>query len=180
MDQQASIPVTMNFTKATLAAGSTTTISTTGTTTFAIRGKFYTKTAITNGATPTTDYATGAAFLPIPIPATAPNLAAGYGSIYSVGLDSGGNIRVIQGTVVPLDASGNFINAPQFGSLGSQGSGNAASSNNDFCMIGYIVVKLGATAVATWTFGTNNLSSVTGVTYAFVDVATEPDRPQVS
>ena len=180
MDQQASIPVTMNFTKATLAAGSTTTISTTGTTTFAIRGKFYTKTAITNGATPTTDYATGAAFLPIPIPATAPNLAPGYGSIYSVGFDSGGNIRVIQGTVVPLDASGNFINAPQFGSLGSQGSGNAASTNNDFCMIGYIVVKLGATAVATWTFGTNNLSSVTGVTYAFVDVATEPDRPQVS
>ena len=180
MDVQASIPVTMNFTKATLAAGTTTTISTTGTTTYAIRGKFYQKTAITNGATPTTDYATGAAFKPIPIPNTAPNLALGYGSIYAVGFDSAGNIRVIQGTIEALDVSGNFINAPQFGALGAQGSGYAASVSNDFCMIGYIVVKLGSTAVATWTFGTNNLSSVTGVTYTFVDVATEPDRPQVA
>jgi hypothetical protein len=139
-----------------LAAGTTTTINTTGTTTYAIRGKFYTKTAITNGATPTTDYATGAAFLPIPIPATAPNLAAGYGSVYTVGFDHSGNVKVIQGTIVPSDASGNFINAPQFGGLGPQGSG---STDNDFCPIGYIVVKLGATAVATWTFGTNNLSS---------------------
>lgn len=177
MDNQQAIPVTMNFTKATLAAGTTTTISTTGTTTYAVRGKFYTKTAITNGTTPTTDWATGAAFNPIPIPATAPNLAAGYGSVYTVGLDSTGTIRVIQGTVVPLDGSGNFINAPQFGGLGPQGSG---LTDNDFCAIGYIVVKLGASAVATWTFGTNNLSSVTGVTYTFVDVATLPDRPQVA
>lgn len=180
MDALQAVPVTMCFSKATLAAGTTTTISTTGTTTYAIRGKFYTKTAISNGATPTTDYATGAAFLPIPIPATAPNLAAGYGSIYTVGLDSAGTVRVIQGTVVPLDANGAFINAPQFGGLGSTGSGSAASVNNDFCPIGYIVVKLGATAVATWTFGTNNLSSVTGVTYTFVDIATLPDRPQIS
>lgn len=177
MDQQASIPVTMNFTKAALAAGATTTINTTGTTTYAIKGKFYTKTAISGGATPVVDYATGAAFIPIPIPATAPNLAAGYGSIYAVGFDVSGNIKVIQGTVVPLDTSGNFINAPQFGGLGPQGSG---STDNDFCAIGYIVVKLGALAVATWTFGTNNLSSVTGVTYTFVDVATLPDRPQVA
>lgn len=177
MDQQASIPVTMNFTKAALAAGTTTTISTTGTTTYAIKGKFYTKTAITNGATPTVDFSTGAAFLPIPIPNTAPNLALGYGSIYAIGLDAGGTVRVIQGTVVPLDVNGAFINAPQFGGLGPQGSG---STDNDFCAIGYLVVKLGATAVATWTFGTNNNSSVTGVTYTFVDVATLPDRPQVA
>lgn len=177
MDMQQAIPATMNFTKATLAAGTTTTISTTGTTTYAIKGKFYTKTAISSGATPTTDYATGAAFLPIPIPATAPNLAAGYGSVYTVGLDSNGAIKVIQGTIQALDASGNFINAPQFGGLGPQGSG---SNDNDFCPIGYIVVKLGATAVATWTFGTNNLSGVTGVTYTFVDIATLPDRPQIA
>ena len=35
-------------------------------------------------------------------------------------------------------------------------------------------------AVATWTFGTNNQSSVTGVTYARQDVFTLPDRPQAS
>lgn len=177
MDLQQFIPVTMNFTKASLAAGTTTTISTTGTTTFAIKGKFYTKTAITNGATPTTDWATGNAFLPIPIPNTAPNLALGYGSVYAVGFDHGGNIRVIQGTIVPLDINGNFINAPQFGAFGPLGSG---STDNDFCPIGYILVQLGSTAVATWTFGSSNLSSVTGVTYTFVDVCTLPDRPQTS
>lgn len=177
MDIQQAIPVTMNFTKAALAAGTTTTISTTGTTTFAIKGKFYTKTAITNGATPTTDYATGAAFLPIPIPATAPNLAAGYGSVYTIGFDHSGNVKAIQGTIVPLDASGNFINAPQFGGFGPAGSG---TTGNDFCPIGYMLVQLGATAVATWTFGTNNNSSVTGVTYTMVDCATLPDRPQIS
>lgn len=177
MEQQASIPVTMNFTKGALAAGTTTTISTTGTITYAIKGKLFTKTAITNGATPTVDFSTGAAFVPIPIPNTAPNLAAGYGSVYTVGLDKAGTVRVIQGTVVPLDGNGNFINAPQFGGLGPQGSG---STDNDFCAIGYILVQLGATAVATWTFGTSNLSGVTGVVYTFVDIATLPDRPQVS
>lgn len=180
MDQQASIPVTMCMSKVTLAAGTTTTISTTGTTTYAIRGKAYTKAAISNGATPTTDFATGAAFLPIPIPATAPNLAVGYGCVFTVGLNAAGDIKVIQGTIVPMDLTPAFIVAPQFGGLGGQGSGSAAGVNNDFCAIGYIIVKLGSTAVATWTFGTNNLSSVTGVTYTFVDVCTLPDRPQVA
>ena len=79
-----------------------------------------------------------------------------------------------------MDITPKFINAPQFGALGAKGSGFAASENNDFCPIGYIIVKLGPDAVATWTFGTNNLSSVTGVTYTFVDIATLPDRPQVA
>lgn len=183
MDMQAQIPITMCLSKVTLAAGTTTTISTTGTTTYAIRGKAYTKAAITNGATPTTDWATGNAFIPIPIPLSNPNLpgvpngAAGYGSIFMVGLDSTGAVRVIQGQIQPLDGSGNFLYAPQFGALGPSGSG---ATDNDFCPIGYIIVKLGSTAVATWTFGTNNLSSVTGATYTFTDVVGEPDRPQIS
>lgn len=183
MDDQSSIPVTMCLSKATLAAGTTTTLSTTGTTTYAIRGKAYSKTAITNGATPTTDYATGLPFVPIPVPLTSPNLpgvpnnAPGYGCVYTVGFDHSGNIKVIQGQIQALDSSGAFVVAPQFGGLGPQGSG---SNDNDFCPIGYMVVKLGATAVATWTFGTNNNSSVTGVTYAFQDVITLPDRPQIS
>lgn len=183
MDVQSFIPTTMCLSKVTLAAGTTTTISTTGTTTYCIKGKAYTKAAITNGATPTTDWATGNAFIPIPIPLSSPNLpgvpngAAGYASVYTVGLDSGGNIRVIQGSIVPLDASGGFLTAPQFGGFGPVGS---SSTSGDFCAIGYIIVKLGATAVATWTFGTNNLSGVTGVTYTFVDVITLPDRPQTS
>lgn len=183
MDYQAAVPVTMCLSKVTLAAGTTTTISTTGTTIFAILGKAYSKAAITNGATPTTDWATGIAFVPIPIPLSSPNLpsvpngAAGYGCVYTVGLDSGGTVRVIQGQIAALDSGGSFITAPQFGGVGPQGSG---ATDNDFCPIGYIVVKLGSTAVATWTFGTNNLSSVTGVTYAFQDVVTLPPRPQVA
>lgn len=177
MDLQSLIPLTLCLGKVTLAAGTTTTLSNTGTTIFAIRGKAYSKAAMTNAATPVTDYATNAAFIPIPIPNTAPNLAAGYGSVFTVGFDATGTLRVIQGTVVPLDASGNFINAPQFGALGPEGSG---STDNSFCPIGYILVQLGATAVATWTFGVNNLSSVTGVTFTFVDLVSLPDRPQTS
>lgn len=183
MDLQASIPVTMCLSKVTLAAGTTTTLSNTGTTTYAIKGKAYTKAAMSNAATPITDWATGNAFIPIPIPLSSPNLpgvpngAAGYASVYTVGFDSGGSLRVIQGSIVPLDASGGYLTAPQFGGLGPAGSG---STDNDFCPIGYILVKLGSTAVATWTFGTNNLSSVTGVTYTFVDLIGMPDRPQTS
>lgn len=176
MDQQALAPVTMCVSKVALAAGTTTTISNTGTILFAIRGKAYSKGAMTNAAVPIVDFATGVAFLPIPIPNTAPNLALGYGSVFVVGLDRTGAVRVVQGTITPLDVNGNFITAPQFGGLGPIGSG---TTDNDFCAIGYIIVQLGATAVATWTFGTNNLSSVTGVTYIFVDLMTLPDRPQV-
>lgn len=183
MDDQSQIPVTMALQKAGLAAGTTTTLSTTATVPYAIRGKAYSKTAITNGASPTTDYATNLAFVPIPVPLSSPNLpgvpnsAPGYGSVYTVGFDHSGNLQVIQGQIAALDVNGNFVTAPQFGGLGPQGSG---STDNDFCPIGYMVVKLGSTAVATWTFGTNNNSGVTGVTYAFQDVITLPDRPQIS
>ncbi len=177
MDAQQFAPVTMCLGKVTLAAGTTTTLSNTGTIVYAIRGKALSASALSNTATPTTDFATGVAFKAIPIPNTSPNLGLGYGSVYMVGLDKAGTLRVIQGTIEALDVSGNFINAPQFGALGPSGSG---STDNDFCPIGYIVVKLGSTAVATWTFGTNNLSSITGVTFTFVDVITEPDRPQVA
>jgi hypothetical protein len=170
MDIQAAVPITMCLSKVALAAGTTTTLSTTGTTTYAIRGKAYTKTAITNGATPTSDYATGNAFLPV---------LANKGSIYMIGLDASGSIKVIQGTITDLDVSGNFIRAPQFGGTAPAGSG---STNNNFCPIGYLVIKAGSTADNTtgWIFGTSNNSSVTGITYTFQDTVGWPDRPQIS
>lgn len=173
MDMQAQIPLTLCLGKVTLAAGTTTTLSNTGTTVYAIEGKAYSKAAMANAATPTTDWATGAAFLPI---------AANYGSIFLVGFDSGGNLRVIQGQVTPLDgavvASANFMRAPQFGALGPAGSG---STNSDFCPIGYIVVKAGSNYAGTgWIFGTSNNSGITGIALTFVDVIGLPDRPQVS
>lgn len=183
MDYQSAQPVTMNYTKNALQAGTTTTLTTvpvgaTGQlTVYAIKGKIYNKAALTNVATPTTDFATGTAFRAIPIPNTAPNLGLGYGCVFTIGLNAAGALKVVQGTTEALDVSGNFINAPQFGGVGPAGPN---SGDNDFCPLGYLIVQLGATAVATWTFGTNNLSGVTGVTYTFVDCATLPDRPQVS
>lgn len=170
MDNQAFAPVTMCLSKVTLAAGTTTTLSNTGTTIYAIKGKAYSKSAMSNAATPTTDWATGNAFLPVP---------ANYGSVYMIGFDSGGNLRAIQGTVTPLDSAGNFRQAPQFGGFGPAGSG---STDNDFCPIGYLVIKAGSTASSSpgWLFGSSNMSSVTGITYTFVDVIGWPDRPRIS
>ena len=191
MDIAAKAPVTMCLSKATLAAGTTTTISTTGTTTYLIESLFYSKTAITNGATPTTDWVTGNAFIPIPIPLTStglpgsiPAACAGYACAYAVGFDHSGNIKVTQGPIVGLDANGSFISAApslsaSFGPAGPNPGTIAGGvpADNDFCPIGFIAVKLGSSAVATWTFGTNNLSSVTGVTYSFNDCASLTSRP---
>lgn len=189
MDIAAKAPITMCLSKASLAAGTTTTISTTGTTTYLIESYFYTKTAITNGATPITDWVTGNAFVPIPIPLTStglppgvPGACAGYACAYAIGFDHSGNIKAIQGPIVGLDANGSFISAapslnPAMGPAGPNPGtiAGGVSANNDFCPIGFVAVKLGSAAVATWTFGTNNLSSVTGVTYSFNDISTLPD-----
>jgi hypothetical protein len=162
MDFLAAQPLTGCLSKCTLAAGTTTTISTTGTTAFAIGGSAYSKGAITNGATPTTDITTGAAFVA---------LSANQGTVVVVMLDTSGNVKAAQGSVQALDVSGAFISAPQFPSIDA----------SLYCPIGYIVLKAGSTLSGTWTFGTNNLSSVTGMTYSFHDVALGlPARPQVA
>jgi hypothetical protein len=160
MDLQQLSPLTLALGKAALAAGTTTTISTTGTLAYAIGGIGYSKSAITNGATPTTDFATGAAFT---------GITANQGTVVLIGLDASGNVKACQGAVQALDVSGNFILAPQF-----------PSPVDGFCPIGYIVLKGGSTLVGSWTFGTNNLSSVTGMTYTFVDCIGWPSRPRVS
>jgi hypothetical protein len=160
MDALQQVPLTFCLSKVALAAGTTTTISTTGTTTYSVRGKAATKAAITNGATPVLDAATGLAFPPI---------VANQGTVVVIGLDASGAIKASQGSIQALDVSGNFIIAPQLPTV-----------PDTMCPIGYIVLKGGSTLVSTWTFGTNNLSAVTGMTYTFVDLITLPDRPQVA
>lgn len=176
MDIQSAAPVTLCMSKVTLAAGTTTTLSNTGTTTYAIQGKPYTKAAMTNAATPTVDAATGLPFVPIPIPGTTQGLpggipagAAGYGCIYIIGFNAAGALKAVQGDIAALDAAGTFLQAPGIPGL-----------PNDFCPVGYEIVKLGPTAVATWTFGTNNNSGVTGATYIFGDLISLPGRPLTS
>jgi len=146
--------------KAVAAAGTTTTYSTTGVTQYSIDGKAYSKAAVTNGATPTTDYVDGLAFT---------GITAGYGTVIVFGYDSGGTVRCMQGSVEALDVSGNFVLSPQLPII-----------PDNVAPFGYLVAKGGSTLSGTWTFGSSNLSSVTGMTYTFVDVMTLPERPQVS
>lgn len=140
------------------ATGAETVYDTTVTINYVIDGKIATKTAVTDGVTPTTDYNTGAAFLP---------LTASQGCVMVWGLSSGGTVRVMQGGVVSLDASGNFIAAPQFPPIPA-----------GVTPFAYQVLKAGASA-GTITFGSSNWNA-TGFTNTIVNVALLPSRPQVS
>jgi hypothetical protein len=160
MDMLFQAPLTLCMVKAGLAAGTTSTFSTTGATVYSIRGKAYSVAAATNGATPTTDANTVAAF---------PSLVANQGAIVVFGYNAAGAVKCMQGNIQALDATGNFILAPQFPPI-----------PDTVTPFGYLVLKAGSTLVGTFIFGTNNLSAVTGMTYAFQDVVTLTDRPQVS
>ena len=160
MDNLALVPLTLCLSKATTAAGTTTTYSTTGTTVYAIKGKAYSTAAKSNVATPTVDITDGLAFT---------GLTANQGSLFVFCFDTGGTLRVAQGSVEALDVSGNFINAPTVPGI-----------PDTVCPFGYLVAKAGSTTVGTWTFGSSNLSGVTGLTYTFGDLITLPDRPFVS
>ena len=163
MDQLNNIPLTLCLDKVTLAAGTTSTLSSTGTFRWAIKGKAYSHAAWSNTATPTTDATTAAAFNPV---------GKNTGCVFVIGVDKTGAMKVSQGPIVALDTSGNFILSPQFPIV-----------PDTVCPVGYEVIQAGSTAnaVATgWVFGTNNQASVTGITYTLVDLITLPDRPQVS
>lgn len=165
MDNQSVAPLTLNLTKTGLAAGTTTTFSTGGATTYAIKGKLYSTNQAANAATPTTDAVTGSAFT---------GVAVNKGSVFVFGYDGSSAtaataVKVVQGSIESLDAAGNFIKAPDIPGL-----------PDTICPIGYVTVKVGSTG-STWTFGSSNLAGPpTGVTFAFQDVMTIPARPQVS
>lgn len=151
---------TFAVSKAGLAAGTTTTSTIANNTTYCIDGKAYTKNAASNAATPTTDATSGSAFT---------GITANYGTVVVYGLDSSGNIKCSQGGVQALDVAGNFVVSPQFPAIPST-----------MCPIGYLVLKGGSTLSGTFTFGSSNLSGVSGMTYTFVDCLALPSRPQVS
>lgn len=161
MDTLQQVPLTMCTVDANLVAGTTTTLTNTGTIHYCIGGKAYNKSAMTNAATPTTDANTGIAFV-----AVTPNT----GCAFVIGLNAAGSLVVAQGGLQALDVAGNFIVAPQFPAI-----------PDTMCPISYEIIKAGSTAAAGgWVFGTNNQSSVTGITYALVDLMTLPARPQVA
>ena len=147
----------LTLNKAGLAAGTTTTISIANQTDYAIDGTVYRKAAATNAATPTTDANTGKAFVPL-----LPNQA----SIFVVLLDAAGNITVAQGPVVSnADLTGGLA-AAQFPGV-----------KDGVTAVGYLLAQAGSTLSGSWTFGSSNLSSVTGMTYTFRDVLAIPAHP---
>ncbi len=151
------------------ATGAVTTHDTTVTIVYALDGKLKTKTAITTGATPTTDIVTGAAF-PILVGGASVANTPGQGAIVVWMLQwSDGAVKCAQGPIEALDMQGNFVNAPQFPSVPA-----------GMVPFAYQVLKAGATASATAIrFGTANWNA-TGFTNAIQNVSFLPSRPQVS
>ena len=162
MDILQIMPLTLALVKATVVAGTTSTLSNTGAVSYAIRGKAYSRAAMVNAATPTVDATTGLAFTPIP---------ANFGAVIVIGTNAAGVLKACQGPMQALDVAGQFIAAPQFPML-----------VDDFCPFAYEVIKAGPTASSApgFVFGTNNQAGVTGITYTLVDVIGLPDRPQIS
>lgn len=158
----------LNFcvSKAALAAGTTTTFSTTGATLYCIDGKAKSTAAGSNAATPTTDANTGAAFVPIPA-----NKASLFVFCYDGDSTAANAINVIQGDIVDLDGAANGANA-------------VLGKNLDFphipstlTPIGYLITRVGASGSA-WTFGSSNLAGPpSNVKHDFVDVMVLPDSP---
>jgi hypothetical protein len=159
MDILALSAKTYLITRPVLAAGTTTTLSTSNAITGYVNGVSYNASAWNNTATPTTDLNTGATFVGVP---------ANYGSVFVVGINSSGTMKACQGQVAALDAAGNFITAPQPPAL-----------PDGFLPCGTVVIKCGSTA-STWTFGSSNMSGATGVTYSFADHDGALPRPVVA
>lgn len=146
------------------ATGAETVHDTTVLLNYCINGKAYTKSG-TNAdqATPTTDYNTSAAFTGLAGVAS----AGGQGCVFVWAYNSSGTVKVMQGGVETLDASGNFVNRPQFPSI-----------PDDVCPFAYSVSKNYGQAT-TFTFGSSNWNA-SGHSHAIVNILTLPDRPQVS
>jgi hypothetical protein len=146
--------------KAGLAAGTTTTYSIANQTDYAIGGVAYRKASVTNGASPTVDGNTGAAFKP---------LVAGQACVFVFALDAAGAVSVTQGPV----ADNNAI-------LGGAGAAQFPGIPDAKTPIGYLLAQAGATLAGNWTFGASNLSGVAGMTYTFRDVIALPPVPVAS
>jgi hypothetical protein len=144
------------------ATGAVTTHDTTVTITYAINGKAYSKTAITTGATPTTDHNDGAVF---------PGLNANQGTVVVWGLNAAGDVKCMMGKIEALDSAGNFKVAPEFPNV-----------KDDVCVIAYQILKAGSTLAAEFNFGTDNWNAAGMTAGVPVNIlfGELPHRPQVS
>lgn len=147
----------ITLSKSGLAAGTTTTYSIATAFTYAIKGQLYSKGTVTNAATPVTDVNTGVAFKP---------LSANLACVFAFTVDAAGVVGVAQGPIVSnLDLTG------------GAGAAQFPATADSVVPFAYLLAQAGPTAVGTWTFGVNNLSAVTGMTYSFRDILATPAQP---
>lgn len=139
------------------ATGAETVHDTTVTITYCIDGVAYTKTAITDGATPTTDANTGAAFTP---------LQADKACCFLWLLDAAGTVKVAQGPIVDVD--GDTDDPAKILPL-------MPPVPKDHVAFARQVVQTNGASSA-WTFGSSNWNA-TGVTDLIQNLLTLPSRP---
>ena len=138
------------------ATGAETVYDTTVAISYAISGKAYSKAAVTDGTTPTTDGDGGALS----------TLTASQGCVMLWCLNSAGTVGVFQSDVNALDSSNNFKVTPNLPDF----------DDEVWCPFAYQVLKAASTA-GTITFGTSNWNA-TGFTQTIQNIHTLPLRPQ--
>lgn len=149
------------------ATGAETVYDTTVAISYSIGGKGYSKAAVTDGATPTTD-ADGDALT---------NLGASEGCVLVWALNAAGTVVLIQSEIGELDSGENFKD----GEL----PGFPYVDLETYCPFAYMVLKAGSdisgstSGAGVFDIGTDNWNS-TGLTVTIVNVHTLPRRPQSS
>lgn len=156
--------ITQNMVSAAFVLGTTSTYVTTVTTECVIDGVFATTLgAQSNVASPTTDAATGAAFVA---------LGDNQATVLVWGITLAGAIALCQGSIESTEVgvtttAGAFLNAPQFPKL-----------PDDFCPIAYNLVRTAPSASA-FTPGTSSWTA-TGITCSVAkNISTLPARPRI-
>jgi hypothetical protein len=143
------------------ATGAETVYDTTVTIDYCINGQAYRKTAVTDGATPTTDGNTGSAFN-----AVLPDQAC----VVVWALNSSGTVSCYQGAIVDVDGDTDALEAAaQFPGI-----------PDSVCPFAYSLVQTAGTAAAAgFIFGTSNWNA-TGVTVTTRNLLVLPNNPIAS
>lgn len=152
----------MCFTSGALTGtGAETVYDTTVTIVYTVDGKIKSKTAVTDGATPTTDGNTGAAF-----EAVLPDKV----SVFVWGLNGSGTVSLYQGSIESVDGDTDVAKVyPQFPQI-----------PDGITPFAYTIYQTtGASAAAGLRPGSDNWNS-TGLTATHVNISTLPLRPQIS
>lgn len=151
-----------SFSSGTFAtSGAATTHATTTTINYVIDGITYIKTAITGGATPTTDIVSGSGI----------TLTAGKSRAVLWLLNAAGTVAVTAGDIVDWDGG---TTSPDYGY-----GANAPvipSVPDGYAPFALQVLKAGSTLSGTWTFGSSNWNA-TGLTVVVKNLFNTPPRP---